>query len=75
MRSPSAAVVAEPPPPAPRSGECRCACGSLLARQVPGGVELKCRRCRRTVFIAAGASGGRTGVFAEVDVHGSGREG
>jgi len=27
----------------------RCACGSLLARHVPGGVELKCRRCKRTV--------------------------
>lgn len=29
----------------------RCACGSLLARHVPGGVELKCRRCKRTVVI------------------------
>jgi hypothetical protein len=23
----------------------------LLARRVPGGVELKCRRCKRTVVI------------------------
>jgi phage FluMu protein Com len=30
----------------------RCHCGSLLARLVPGGVELKCRRCKRTVVIA-----------------------
>jgi phage FluMu protein Com len=29
----------------------RCACGSLLARRVPEGVELKCRRCKRTVVI------------------------
>jgi phage FluMu protein Com len=29
----------------------RCACGSLLARKVQDGVELKCRRCKRTVVI------------------------
>jgi len=29
----------------------RCACGSLLARRVRDGVELKCRRCKRTVVI------------------------
>jgi len=28
--------------------DCRCLCGSLLARLVDGGVELKCRRCKRT---------------------------
>ncbi|MCP3139017.1 hypothetical protein [Pyxidicoccus xibeiensis] len=27
--------------------ELRCMCGSLLARLVPEGVELKCRRCHR----------------------------
>lgn len=26
----------------------RCDCGALVARLVPGGVELKCRRCKRT---------------------------
>ena len=31
--------------------ECRCSCGSLLARLVEGGVELKCRRCKRTVVV------------------------
>ena len=31
--------------------ECRCLCGSLVARRVPEGVELKCRRCKRTVVI------------------------
>lgn len=29
----------------------RCACGSLLARYVAGQIELKCRRCKRTVLI------------------------
>ncbi|MBI5526582.1 MAG: hypothetical protein HY897_09620 [Deltaproteobacteria bacterium] len=29
----------------------RCACGSMLARVVEGGVELKCRRCKRTWLI------------------------
>lgn len=29
----------------------RCPCGSLLARHVPGGIELKCRRCKRAVVI------------------------
>ena len=29
----------------------RCDCGNLLARLVPGGVELKCRRCKRQVVI------------------------
>ena len=29
----------------------RCHCGSLLARLVEGGVELKCRRCKRVVVV------------------------
>ena len=29
----------------------RCDCGSLLARYVGGQVELKCRRCKRTVLV------------------------
>jgi hypothetical protein len=28
-----------------------CLCGSLLARLVPGGVELKCRRCKRQIIV------------------------
>ncbi len=31
--------------------ECRCPCGSLLARRVERGVELKCRRCKRTLIV------------------------
>ncbi len=37
---------------APGQADCRCLCGSLLARVVPGGVELKCRRCKRTMVVA-----------------------
>ena len=33
------------------AGDCRCLCGSLLARLVAGGVELKCRRCKRTLLV------------------------
>ena len=29
----------------------RCHCGNLLARLVPDGVEIKCRRCKRKVII------------------------
>jgi DNA-directed RNA polymerase subunit RPC12/RpoP len=32
--------------------EVRCVCGSLLARKVPGGYELKCRRCKRAVVVS-----------------------
>jgi hypothetical protein len=37
--------------------ELRCACGSLLARYVDGKVELKCRRCKRTIWIAVATEG------------------
>ena len=32
-------------------GDLRCLCGSLVARWVPGGLELKCRRCKRRIFV------------------------
>ena len=38
------------PSPSPEA-ECRCLCGSLLARRVEGGVELKCRRCKRKLLV------------------------
>lgn len=38
-----------------RDDDCRCACGSLLGRLVDGGVELKCRRCKRTTWIPLAA--------------------
>jgi phage FluMu protein Com len=34
------------------SADCRCLCGCLLARIVASGVELKCRRCKRTLLVA-----------------------
>jgi len=34
----------------------RCSCGNLLARLVVGGVELKCRRCKRTVVLPLGGN-------------------
>jgi hypothetical protein len=34
-----------------RSADCRCLCGSLVARIVASGVELKCRRCKRTLLV------------------------
>jgi hypothetical protein len=37
--------------PAPGCAELRCGCGSLLARRVEAGVELKCRRCKRTLVL------------------------
>ncbi|MFP2929754.1 hypothetical protein ACLESO_32085 [Pyxidicoccus sp. 3LG] len=43
--------------------ELRCLCGSLLARLVPEGVELKCRRCHRTrVIPLEGASSPEGGM-------------
>jgi phage FluMu protein Com len=29
----------------------RCLCGSLLARLVHNGVELKCRKCKRHIIV------------------------
>lgn len=34
-----------------REEELRCLCGSLIARLVEGGVELRCRRCKRLVVV------------------------
>jgi phage FluMu protein Com len=49
MTPPPAAVVPEWTPAS--AGDCRCLCGSLLARWTEGGVELKCRRCKRTLLV------------------------
>ncbi len=32
--------------------ELRCDCGRLIARRVPGGLELRCGRCKERFFIA-----------------------
>jgi hypothetical protein len=39
------------------AGEIRCCCGSLLARRTPGGIELKCRRCRRSLLVTVASDG------------------
>jgi hypothetical protein len=44
-------IVPSSPQGACEHEDLRCACGSLLARLVREGVELKCRRCKRTVVI------------------------
>ena len=36
----------------------RCLCGSLLARLVPDGVELKCRRCKRQIVVPLAVEAG-----------------
>lgn len=41
----------------PGTADTRCACGALLARRVAGGIELKCRRCRRRLLLRLGADG------------------
>jgi hypothetical protein len=43
--------------PGAAGGDARCACGSLLARILPHGVELKCRRCRRHALVTLDAGG------------------
>jgi phage FluMu protein Com len=30
----------------------RCACGSLLAKMTPSGIEIKCRKCKRVQIIS-----------------------
>lgn len=42
-------------PPSATSADCRCVCGSLVARLVNGGVELKCRRCKRVLVVPLAA--------------------
>lgn len=37
--------------PPPDDSDVRCHCGALLARLVEGGVEIKCRRCKRVVVV------------------------
>ena len=49
--------VARAEPAAAKPSDLRCACGSLLARVFAHGVELKCRRCRRSVLVTLGSEG------------------
>jgi hypothetical protein len=38
--------------------ETRCECGQLIAKVAEGGLELKCKRCKRIVVIPFSAIGG-----------------
>lgn len=35
----------------PAGDQCRCGCGSMLARVVADGLELKCRKCKSLILI------------------------
>jgi phage FluMu protein Com len=41
----------ETPGPPDEDSDLRCLCGGLMARWKNGRLELKCRRCKRTVAI------------------------
>lgn len=46
--------------PSPGPADCRCHCGSLLARIVEAGVEIRCRRCKRNQLVPWSARAGWT---------------
>ena len=50
-RTPRPSRTAAPARMTPLGDQCRCACGSLLARVVREGLELKCRKCKSLVLI------------------------
>jgi hypothetical protein len=52
-RSKAAAACSEcgSPDVGPDEAEVRCRCGSLLARRVAAGLEIKCRRCKHTSIV------------------------
>ena len=51
-RGASQVLAPAPVPAKDATHDCRCGCGSLLARLRPDGVELKCRRCKRVVMLS-----------------------
>ena len=56
----ASAPLSSCPPTPPAGDDCRCLCGSLLARLVEGAVELKCRRCKRTLRVPLAPPLGRS---------------
>lgn len=46
--------------------ETRCECGQLIAKVAEGGLELKCKRCKRIVVIPFSAIGGWNDLTAGV---------
>jgi len=55
-----------PRPERPQDSETRCECGQLIAKVAEGGLELKCKRCKRIVVIPFSAIGGWSKAVAEV---------
>ncbi len=54
MNSPRPVTDPKQQSPAERTKEptpLRCCCGSLVARLLPEGIELKCRRCKRKIVV------------------------
>jgi hypothetical protein len=51
MRSVTEQKHEKPAHPKKSVASLRCCCGSLLARLVSDGIELKCRRCKRQVIV------------------------
>ena len=46
--------------------ETRCECGQLIAKVAEGGLELKCKRCKRIVIIPFSDIGGWSNVATGV---------
>jgi hypothetical protein len=55
-----------PAPERPQDNETRCECGQLIAKVAEGGLELKCKRCKRIVVIPFSDIGGWSKVAAGV---------
>lgn len=47
-----ATIRAQHPKHPSRPDEIRCGCSRLLARRVPGGLELQCGRCKARAVVA-----------------------
>ena len=45
-------IESSEPALSPVSDDCRCVCGRLASRIVPGGIEIKCGRCKRKILVA-----------------------
>jgi phage FluMu protein Com len=43
----------------PENPEMRCHYGQLLLKQLGGGIEIKCKRCKRIKFVPFGSIQGR----------------
>ncbi|MEW5974573.1 MAG: hypothetical protein AB1898_02085 [Acidobacteriota bacterium] len=58
-----------------RAEEFRCGCGSLLAKILPEGIEIKCRKCKRIELIPKARIVERWGDGSGVTVRGAGKAG